>query len=64
VRPRREQLRDDGRLEALLDEAECGAKAGAAGTDDDGVVLVIDDCKKKRVHVHVQLPKQGSHFCF
>jgi hypothetical protein len=47
VRPRREQLRDDGRLEALLDEAECGAKAGAAGTDDDGVVLVIDDCKKK-----------------
>lgn len=36
-----EELGDDGRLEALLHEAEGGAEAGAARAHHHGVVLVV-----------------------
>ena len=42
VQPGREQLCDDGRLESVLHEAEGGAEAGAAGTDNHCVIGVID----------------------
>lgn len=43
VAPRREQLGDDGGLEALSDQAEGGAQASSASAHDDGVVRVVDD---------------------
>ena len=43
VGPRREQLRDDGRLEPLLHETEGRAEPGPSRAHDDGVVLVVDD---------------------
>ncbi|RUS13984.1 hypothetical protein BC937DRAFT_94515 [Endogone sp. FLAS-F59071] len=43
VRPGREQLGDTGSVESGLGKTKGGAQTGAAGTDDDGVVGVIDD---------------------
>lgn len=43
VRSGWEQLGDTGSIESGLGETEGGAQTGAAGTDDDGVVGVIDD---------------------
>ncbi len=42
VRAGREDLGDAGRLEALFGHAERGAKASAAGADDDHVKRVVD----------------------
>jgi hypothetical protein len=36
-----EQLRDTGGVEASLGQAKGGAQTGAAGTDNNGIVLVI-----------------------
>src|SRR5262249_25271098 len=38
-----EHLGDAGRAQALLGHAEGGAQSGAAGTDDDHVVGMVDD---------------------
>ena len=43
VRAGGEQFGDDGRLEALLDEAERGPESRAAGPDHDGVIVVVHD---------------------
>src|SRR5690606_23954546 len=43
VRTGREHLGDAGGLQALLRQPEGGAQAGAAGADDDHVVLVFGD---------------------
>jgi len=43
VRPGREQFRDTGSLETSLSEAEGSAESGTTGTNDDGVVGVIDN---------------------
>ncbi len=40
----REELGDACGLEASLGETEGGAQTGTTSADDDGVVLVIDDC--------------------
>lgn len=39
-----EEFGDDGGLEAFLNETEGSAEAGTTGADDDGVILVIDNC--------------------
>ena len=41
-----EQLGDDGSLEAFLDETEGSAETGTTGADDDGVILMVDNCSK------------------
>jgi len=41
VAPRGEELGDAGRLKARLGETECCPQARTAGTDDDGIVLVV-----------------------
>ena len=38
-----EQLGDDGSLEAFLNETEGSAETSATGTDDNGVILVVDN---------------------
>src|SRR5690606_5226915 len=43
VRTGREHLGDAGRAQALLGQPEGGAQAGAAGADDEHVVLVFGD---------------------
>lgn len=41
VASRGEELRDTGGFEASLGKTEGGAKASAAGADDDSIVLVV-----------------------
>lgn len=43
VRAGREQLRDAGRLQALLGQTESSAQTGTAGTNDDRIEGVVDD---------------------
>lgn len=43
MRPRGEELRDTGSVEASLGETEGSAQTGTTSTDDDGIVLVVDD---------------------
>ena len=43
VRSGGEELCDAGRVEAGLCETECGAQTGASRSDDNGIVLVVDD---------------------
>lgn len=43
VRARGEELRDARRAEALLGQTERRTETGTAGTDDHGVIRVIDD---------------------
>jgi hypothetical protein len=33
-----------------LNETEGGTKSCATGADDNGIVLVVDDCKKNGTH--------------
>jgi hypothetical protein len=46
VRSSREKFSDDGSLEAFLDEAEGRTKASSAGSDNNGIILMINDCKR------------------
>ena len=41
VTPRGEELGNAGRVEASLGQAEGGAQTGAAGTDDERIVLMV-----------------------
>jgi len=43
VRTRGEELGDARRLETVLGQADGGAKTRTTRTDDDGIVLVVDD---------------------
>ena len=39
----REQLGDTGSLETSLGETECGAESSTTGSDDNGIVLVVNE---------------------
>lgn len=41
MRPRGEELRHAGRLEASFRETEGGPETSTTGTDDDGIVFVV-----------------------
>jgi hypothetical protein len=43
VRSCREQLRYAGRVEASLGETECCSQTSASGSNNDSVILVVDD---------------------
>jgi hypothetical protein len=43
VRSGREQLGDTGSVEASLSKTEGGSQTGTAGTDNEGIVFVVDD---------------------
>ena len=43
VGPGGEELGDDGGLEPLLNEAESCSEAGTSSSNDDGIVLMVDD---------------------